>query len=50
MMREKQINFIYRKSSSFTDDTFALLTDKQVRDIALAVDKNFIADRQKRKK
>jgi hypothetical protein len=50
LTREQQIKFILRRDNSFTPDSFARLTDKEVRNIALSVDKNFIADRQKRKK
>jgi len=47
MTRQKQINFILRKDNSFTADSFASQTDKEVRDVALSVDKNFLATSQK---
>ena len=48
MTREQQINFIIRRDSSFRADSSARLTDKEVRNIALTLDKNFQADRQKK--
>lgn len=49
LTREQQINFIKRKDSSSHSDNLARLTDKQVRETALRIDKQVQADRQKKK-
>ncbi|MEW6467437.1 MAG: hypothetical protein AB1458_00855 [Bacteroidota bacterium] len=48
MTRQQQINFIVRKDSGFTADSFAGQTNKQVLHTALSVDKKVQADKFKK--
>jgi 4-hydroxyphenylpyruvate dioxygenase-like putative hemolysin len=50
LTRQQQINFILRKDNSYRADSFTSQTDKQIRNIALSVDQQVQADRQKKKK
>lgn len=50
MTRQQQIDFILRKDNSYRADSFATKTDKQIRNIALSVDNQVQANRQKKNK
>ena len=49
LTRQKQIDFIKRRDNSFCGTNFSKLSDKQVIEIALSVDRKLQADRQAKK-
>src|SRR3989344_7748377 len=49
LTRQKQIDFIKRRDSSYSRTNFTGLSDKQVIEIALSVDRKLQADRQAKK-